>query len=156
MAMKRGFFFGLLVFLAGWTVPAIPVSAQETFAKDRLTIITADGREYPFRVEIAQTLQQRAQGLQGRRQLAADAGMLFDFGKIQPVTMWMKDTFIPLDMLFIGVDGQIVNIVQETVPGSLSFNESAGSVRGVLEIRARTAARLGIKKGDQVKHRIFD
>ncbi len=155
-SMKNGFFIGILLFLFAWTVPAMPGSAQEAFAKDRLTIATADGREYPFRVEIAETFQQRAQGLQGRRQMATDAGMLFDFGKIQPVTMWMKNTFIALDMIFIGPGGKIVNIVHETVPGSISFIESAGLVRGVLEVRAKTAARLGIKKGDRVKHRIFE
>ena len=67
-----------------------------------------------------------------------------------------KDTFIALDMIFIGPGGKIVNIVHETVPGSLSFIESAGPVLGVLEVRAKTAARLGIKKGDRVKHRIFE
>lgn len=155
-SMRRGFSIGILVFLFAWAVPAMPGSAQETFTKDRLTIVTADGREYPFRVEIAETFQQRAQGLQGRRQMAADAGMLFDFGKIQPVTMWMKDTFIALDMIFIGPGGKIVNIVHETVPQSLSIIGSAGPVRGVLEVRAKTAARLGIKPGDRVKHRIFE
>ena len=155
-SMRRGFFIGALVFLFAWAVPPMPGSAQETFAKDRLTIVTAAGREYPFRVEIAETLQQRAQGLQGRRQMATDAGMLFDFGKAKPVIMWMKDTFIALDMIFIGPGGKIVNIVHETVPGSLSFIESAGPVLGVLEVRAKTAARLGIKKGDRVKHRIFE
>jgi len=95
------------------------------------------------------------QGLQGRRRLAADAGMLFDFGRPVPVMMWMKDTHVSLDMLFIDAEGRVVNIARGTVPFSLTPIRSAGPVRAVLEVNAGTAARLGIKPGDRVLHPLF-
>ncbi len=90
-----------------------------------------------------------------RKNLAADAGMLFDFGSPEKVVMWMKNTLIPLDMLFIKPGGIIANIASGTAPLSLSPVPSNGPVRGVLELKAGTAARLGIRPGDQVLHPIF-
>ncbi len=155
--MKRRFILVAVFGLLAWTAAASgPAYAEESFAKNHLTIVSANGRQHRFTVEIASTQEQRTQGLQGRRQLAADAGMLFDFGRIQPVFMWMKNTYLPLDMIFIRNDGRIVNIAPETTPESLAIIESAGSVRAVLEVPAGTAARLGIKAGDRVEHRIFE
>ena len=155
--MKRGFALVAVFVLLAWTVPAPgPAYAEESFAKSRLTIVSANGGRHRFTVEIASTPEQRAQGLQGRRQLAAAAGMLFDFGRIQPVFMWMKNTYLPLDMIFIRNNGRIVNIAPETTPESLAIIESAGLVKAVLEVPAGTAARLGIKAGDRVEHRIFE
>ena len=131
------------------------VLAQETFAKERLTVVRAGGGRYSFDVEIAETSRQRTQGLQGRKQLALGAGMLFDFKNPQLVTMWMKNTYVSLDMIFIATDGSIIKIARETLPKSLTIIESGGVVLGVLEVRAGTAGRLGIKKGDRVEHRIF-
>ncbi len=76
--------------------------------------------------------------------------MLFDFQRAVPVAMWMKNTFIPLDMLFIAADGRIVNIARRTVPQSLETIPSAAPVRWVLELNAGAAARLGIRAGDRV------
>lgn len=132
-----------------------PALAQETFRNERLTVVGGGGGRYPFDVEIAETFRQRAQGLQGRRQLAPGSGMLFNFKNPQLTTMWMKNTFVALDMIFIDAGGTIIKIVRETTPKSLSIIESGGPVLGVLEVRAGTAARLGIKKGDRVEHRIF-
>ena len=87
--------------------------------------------------------------------LARDAGMLFDYGRVQPAAMWMKNTFIPLDMLFIGEDGNIVRIAQRTVPHSLAVVASVEPVRAVLELKGGSAARFGIKPGDRVRHEIF-
>lgn len=155
--MKRGFILVAVFVLLAWTATASgPAYAEESFAKGHLTIVSANGGQYRFTVEIASTPEQRAQGLQGRRQLAADAGMLFDFGRIQPVLMWMKNTYLPLDIIFIRNDGRIVNIAPETTPESLAIIESAGLVKAVLEVPAGTAARLGIKAGDRVEHRIFE
>ena len=95
------------------------------------------------------------QGLQHRKGLSPDAGMLFDFKVAQPVAMWMKNTYVPLDMLFIDRGGLILNIAQDTTPLSLTGVASAGPAKGVLEIRAGTAARLGIKSGDRVHHPVF-
>ena len=90
-----------------------------------------------------------------RENLAADAGMLFDFGSSEKVAMWMKNTLIPLDMLFIKPGGIIANIASGTTPLSLAPVPSNGPVRGVLELKAGTAARLGIRPGDRVLHPIF-
>ena len=128
--------------------------AAEPFATSSLSLVTAKGR-FRFTVEMAQDDAQRAQGLQNRQTLAAHAGMLFDYKRRRPVAMWMKNTLVPLDMLFIGADGRVVNIAADTVPGSLTSIPSAGPVRAVLEVNAGTAARLGIKPGDRVIHPIF-
>ena len=155
--MKRGFILVAVSVLLVWTAAATwPVFAQEPFARGRLTIVSAAGERNQFMVEIASTPQQRSLGLQGRRQLAPDQGMLFDFGRIEPVFMWMKNTYLPLDMIFISGEGRIVNIAPETTPESLTIIESAAPVRWVLEVRARTAARLGIQAGDRVEHRIIE
>lgn len=129
--------------------------ALATFPQNELHIETAAGKSYRFRVEIAATVKQRAQGLMFRRRLAPDAGMLFDYGREVTVSMWMKNTLLPLDILFISSDGSIVNIAQRTVPGSLAPIPSARPVRGVLEINAGTSSRLGLRPGDKVRHPIF-
>ncbi len=120
-----------------------------------LAIQSSDGKTYRFKVEIAAKPEERAQGLMYRRTLAADAGMLFDFGQTAPVAMWMKNTLIPLDMLFVAADGVIVNIAQRTVPHSLTAIPSAQPVRFVLEVPGGTTARLGIKPGDKLIHPLF-
>ena len=90
-----------------------------------------------------------------RQSLAPDAGMLFDFNAPSPVSMWMKNTFVPLDMLFVDAGGHIVNIGERTVPGSLEPVTAAAPVRAVLELNGGTAARLGIRPGDRVLFPIF-
>ncbi len=129
-------------------------SAPVRYETSDLVVVTVLCRSY-FTVELAASEEQRMQGLQGRRRLAADAGMLFDFQGTGPVVMWMKDTYVPLDMLFIDPGGRIVNIAEHTVPLSLTAIRSAGPVRAVLELNAGTAARLGIRPGDRVLHSVF-
>lgn len=119
------------------------------FGASRLALVTAEGR-FVFDVEVADTPQQRSQGLQGRRGLAPSAGMIFDFGADQPVFMWMKNTPTSLDMVFITDDGLIANIARNTMPLSLATIGSDGPVRFVLEVSAGTAARLGLSPGDKV------
>ena len=126
-----------------------------TFETSEIVIETRDGKRHDFRVELALNQRQRAQGLMYRPKLAPGAGMLFDYGWETPVAMWMKNTIVPLDMLFIGADGVIVNIAERTVPRSLAPIPSDGAVRAVLEVNAGTTARLGIKPGDRILHRIF-
>lgn len=140
--------------LALATFAAAGARAAEPFATSSLSLVTAKGR-FRFTVEMALDAAQRAQGLQFRETLAAHAGMLFDYERPQPVTMWMKNTLVPLDMLFISADGRVVNIAADTVPKSLAPISSAGPVRAVLEVNAGTAARLGIEPGDRVIHPIF-
>ncbi len=103
---------------------------------------------HKFEVEIAATTDQQRQGLMYRRQMAANAGMLFLYDNGSRVTMWMSNTYIPLDMLFIAADGRITHIVERTVPQSTELIGSNGPVRAVLELNGGTASRLGIKVGD--------
>ena len=122
---------------------------------DRLDIITADGTHHSFHIELAAKPAERERGLMYRQSLAADTGMLFDFGEDRLVSMWMKNTFIPLDMLFITRDGTVVTIAANTVPQSLDTISSGRPVRAVLEIKGGEAARQGIASGARVMHPLF-
>ena len=124
-----------------------PSGAVET---NQLTIDTAKGPQV-FTVELATTPRDMEIGLMFRQSLAADAGMLFVYPSDQPVTFWMKNTFIPLDMLFIASDGHIRRIVERTIPQSADTIPSIDEVRAVLEVNGGTASRLGIKTGDVVR-----
>jgi uncharacterized membrane protein (UPF0127 family) len=126
----------------------------QSFPKAELTIVTATG-PHKFTVELATTPAQMEQGLMFRRSLGADAGMLFDYRQPSMAVMWMKNTLIPLDMLFVDQAGRILNIHERAVPGSLETIASAGAVRAVVELNGGTAARLGIKPGDRVVFPIF-
>ena len=106
-------------------------------------------------VEVMRTPDQHARGLMFRRYLPDDRGMLFDFGKDEVVQMWMKNTIASLDMVFIGADGRIRAIAENTVPQSLATIDSRLPVRATLELAAGTTARLDIRVGDVVKQRIF-
>jgi uncharacterized protein len=147
-ARLRWLLLGLALVLA-W-----PASAQTSFETTSLAIESASGT-LNFEVELASTPEQRRQGLMFRESLAADQGMLFDFGDAAPVTMWMRNTFIPLDMLFIDADGRIARIVADTEPLSDAVIGSGDPVRAVLELAAGTSAELGIAVGDRVVHPIF-
>lgn len=119
-----------------------------------LTIETANG---PVRlnVEIADDDNEREHGLMYRQSLPDDRGMLFDFPQPERASFWMHNTPLSLDIIFIGVDGRILNIAEHTTPYSEAQIPSAGLTRGVLEIRAGRAAALDIRPGDRVRHRIF-
>ena len=153
--MKR--LLALLILVAA--AAAAPAAAQSGFAAFEtasLSIETAGGTEQAFLVEVAETGDQRAQGLMFRRQMAADAGMLFLFGGSEVRAMWMKNTLIPLDMLFIDETGKIVRIEERTVPHSERAIVSGGPVSAVLELNAGTASRLKIEPGDRVRHPAFE
>lgn len=119
-----------------------------------LEIVTSDG-VHVFTVEMARTDEERQKGLMFRKDLPEGRGMLFDFKPDQPVAMWMRNTYIPLDMLFINGDGTIRRIAENTEPLSETTIPSGGPVRGVLEVIGGTAKRLGIKAGDKVAHPLF-
>ena len=119
-----------------------------TFSTEQLVVRTREGKEIAFTVELAVAANQRQQGLMDRRAMAADHGMLFDFGETRRVYMWMKNTYLPLDMLFIDQGGRIVLVRADTVPLSEEIVDSREPVRFVLELNAGTAARLGIEPGD--------
>ena len=148
--MKR---FFILAALAIFLAPAMSAGQGmlAKFEQGELAIVT-DGGRHEFNVELALTTAQHQQGLMFRREMAPDAGMLFDFGpRPRRASMWMKNTYIPLDMLFIKSDGQIDSISERTTPHSLEAISSRGMVRYVLEINGGTAARLGIAPGDRVE-----
>jgi acetoin utilization protein AcuC len=127
-----------------------------TFERDGLILHTAEGAELAFDIELAASPQQQSQGLMYRQNLAADAGMLFLYRPAREVSMWMKNTLIPLDMLFIAEDGIVVKIAERTVPLSLTTISSGERVRAVLEINGGMASRLGIRPGDRVVHPAFE
>ena len=116
---------------------------------DVVVIATRDG-PVRFAVEVAVTAQERAVGLMHRRELAADGGMIFDFGAEQDVLMWMRNTYVPLDMLFIDAGGAIRHIAKRTTPLSERTISSQGPVRYVLEINSGLADKLKIAIGDTV------
>lgn len=134
-----------------WT--AIPVPAW-TASNETLEIATQSGVR-AFAVEVVATEEERQKGLMFRKELPEGNGMLFDFKVEAPVSFWMKNTYISLDMIFIRADGRIASIAENTEPMSERLVPSAGPVRGVLEVIAGTSRKLGIKPGDRVGHRIF-
>jgi uncharacterized protein len=140
--------------LAACLLPGLTRAQLATFGKSELDIETASGKQH-FNVEVAKTPEQMTQGLMYRRSMPADAGMLFEYDHPQPVAFWMKNTLIPLDMLFIGADGTVLDIHERAVPLSLDSIASNGPVLGVLELNGGTASRLGIKRGDRVDHPLF-
>lgn len=138
---------------AFWLWLALTVSAVAA-ERSALTVVTAKG-EHVFQVEVADTNETRAKGLMFRTEMAADAGMLFDFKTEQPVYFWMKNTYLPLDMIFIRANGTVARIEANTVPLSERSVPSGSPVRYVLEINAGRAAQIGLKPGDVVRHPII-
>ncbi|MBR9970972.1 DUF192 domain-containing protein [Magnetospirillum sulfuroxidans] len=139
-------------------VLALPMDgawAQAQFPQTPLQVISVDGARHGFTVEVATSADQLAQGLMYRTKMAADAGMLFDFGAPRAISMWMKNTLIPLDMVFITADGVIAGIAERTVPHSTATIASPGPIKAVLELNGGTASRLKLKAGDRVVHPIF-
>lgn len=146
----------LLGFLLSLCMLIRPVWADDAplMNFEPLTIAT-EGDATMFTVEVADSDAARARGLMFRQRLPEDRGMLFDFGAPRQVAMWMKNTYIPLDMLFIRADGTIAYIAENTKPQSLDTIGVSEPVLAVLELAGGTAKRLGIRGGDRVYHRIF-
>jgi hypothetical protein len=128
--------------------------APQSLRTEPLAIATQRGQAR-FTVEIADTGETREIGLMCRTHLAGDRGMLFDFKTPQPVSFWMKNTLIPLDMVFIAADGRVVSVASNAIPKDETPINSAGIILGVLEIAGGRAAALGIEPGDRVRERIF-
>jgi uncharacterized membrane protein (UPF0127 family) len=120
-----------------------------------LEIVTKSG-VHVFAVEMATTEEEKTTGLMYRKELADGKGMLFDFSPEQEVSMWRKNTYIPLDMIFIRADGRILRIAENTEPLSTRIIPSNGLAKGVLEVIAGTAQKYGIKPGDRVAHPLFN
>ena len=119
-----------------------------------LQIVTAGGTR-EFRVEIAADDASRERGLMNRRYMAADHGMLFEFDRDAPVAFWMKNTYIPLDMIFISRAGVVTNVVANAEPLSERVIPSGPPCAAVLELNGGTAAAIGLKVGDKVRHQFF-
>jgi uncharacterized membrane protein (UPF0127 family) len=132
----------------------VMASGAGAAALEKLTIATASGQK-SFDVEVMRTDAEREKGLMFRNYLPADRGMLFDFGAEREVFMWMKDTPLPLDMVFIRKNGSIARIAANTEPYSLTVLSSGEPVIGVLEINAGISEKLGIRAGDKVIHPLF-
>jgi len=147
---RRALVVVLLVGLGiGFRTGGAAAQGSVAFGHGELDIQTASGRHH-FTIELATEMAQQVQGLMFRRNLAPDAGMLFLYTDDHDIQMWMKNTLIPLDMIFMRADGTISNIAERTVPQSLATIGSDGPARAVLEVNGGTAARLGIKPGDHV------
>lgn len=159
MSWKSSFAAGALAVLAvlggcAQSESKAGANAEAAVETEQLTIDTHNG-PVSFAVEIADDDAERNRGLMFRDPLPDDRGMLFHFQEPEHASFWMRNTPSSLDIIFIGVDGRILNIADHTVPYSDAPIPAAGLTRGVLEIRAGRAAELGIRPGDRVRHRIF-
>jgi uncharacterized membrane protein (UPF0127 family) len=146
-------FFQLLIISFLLALSASTVARADP-ATEIARITTATG-EHDFRVEIADTPKARARGLMLRKSMPENHGMLFDFGAERPVSMWMKNTYIPLDMVFIGRDGRVVGVAADTEPLSERIITSPEPAYAVLELNAGAARRISLAPGDRVRHRMF-
>ncbi len=151
--LRRGFLLivAALVLLAP---DAAYAASDPGMRREPLTIVTSMGR-FRFEAEIADTPETRTRGLMFRRSMGENEGMLFDFKFDQPISMWMRNTYIPLDMIFILADGRVNAIAENTKPLSRDIIPSQGPVRYVLEVVAGTAKRIGLRPGDRIEHSLF-
>ncbi|QQO21761.1 DUF192 domain-containing protein [Bradyrhizobium diazoefficiens] len=146
----KGWLAAMLV-IAGCIVASVPAEAASF---QPLEIVTKNGVQV-FSVEMATTEKEKETGLMYRKELADGKGMLFDFNPEQEVSMWMKNTYVSLDMIFIRADGRILRIAENTEPMSTKIISSRGPARAVLEVVAGTAQKYGIRPGDRVGHPLF-
>ncbi|MBH5371484.1 DUF192 domain-containing protein [Bradyrhizobium glycinis] len=146
----NGWLAAILV-IAGWAVAGAPAGAASF---QPLEIVTKNGVQV-FSVEMATTPEEKETGLMYRKELADGKGMLFDFNPEQEISMWMKNTYVSLDMIFIRADGRILRIAENTEPLSTKIISSRGPARAVLEVVAGTAQKYGIRPGDRVGHPLF-
>jgi hypothetical protein len=134
---------------------ALPAMAGKAPPTQVLKVETAKGTK-TFHVEVVREEKDRNRGLMYRRTMGADHGMLFDYDPPVDIAFWMKNTYIPLDIIFIDAEGRIIRIAENTTPLSLDHIPSGGPARGVLEINGGLSAKLGIGPGDRVHHALFD
>ncbi len=148
----------LLAFVPIAIFPSPAVPGEEAIGPrlnfEKLEIVTASGT-HAFSVEVMRSELERERGLMFRRFLPQDRGMLFDFTTEQVVTMWMKNTYLPLDMIFIGRTGKVVAVAENAVPLSEKIISSGLPAYAVLEVNAGTIGRIGLRIGDSVRHPVF-
>jgi uncharacterized membrane protein (UPF0127 family) len=153
----------LTVALLGLTLSAFGAPSESAdarqldrlFNRSTLQIATPDARLHTLNIWIADTDARRARGLMFVEELDDDAGMLFVYPQPQPIAMWMKNTHIPLDMLFVRADGRVTRVVANTKPMSTATIQSPETVLAVIELKAGSAARMKIRPGAQVIHPAF-
>jgi hypothetical protein len=162
-SVRAGRLFGVLaaflVALIGFgpfafAPPALAQAQAAPGGLQPLDFVTASGTHH-FSVEVMETDAQRERGLMFRRYLPPDRGMLFDFKTEQPVMMWMKNTYLPLDMVFISRSGIVTSIAKDTEPLSERIIPSGGPVYAVLELNAGTAEKIDLQPGDHVVQALF-
>ena len=141
-----------VLFLFSWNTGQL--SAQDATKREALTLVTSSG-EHKFNVEIAATRDQHSRGLMFRRSMDPAHGMLFVYKDVQYVSMWMRNTYITLDMIFIRADGKVHRIEKSTEPLSERVIESGDKVLGVLEVKGGTASRINLKPGNVIRHSLF-
>jgi len=146
---------GAALFVMAIGTAASVALADVQMRVEKLWLLPSDGRELAIDVEIADDAKQKALGLMFRTELADNKGMLFPYGEPREISMWMRNTYIPLDMLFIKPDGVIHRIEVRTEPLSERIVASGGPVSAVLELAGGATQRLGIKAGDRVRHPSF-
>lgn len=156
MILRRTFLTGALALIGAVTVVGA-ATAEDGVAECALEHLDLRGAwgEARFSIELAVTPREQARGLMWRQQLAPDAGMLFVYPKPGQPAFWMKNTLIPLDMLFITPDGRVQHVHTRAIPGDLTPISGGAGVSAVLEIPGGRAAELGITAGDQVRHPAF-
>lgn len=142
------------IFLFAFVVFAAPARADEPIRQE-IVAVTADGTKHVIHAEIADTDEERAQGLMFRTEMAEDHGMLFVFPAMRPLGFWMRNTLIPLDMIFIKDDGVIHHIHANAKPQDETIIPSQGPVSRVLELNGGAAERMGIKPGDRLYNEVY-
>jgi uncharacterized membrane protein (UPF0127 family) len=139
-------YVGLLVYQAVFAIPPAVV-----FPRGSMTLIS-QGVEHRFEVELALTPEAQGRGLMLRESLADNQGMLFIYPRVMPITLWMKSTLIPLDMVFFTDQGVVHHLIENAEPETLTMRSSNGPVRGVVELPGGTVKRLGIAVGDRLTY----
>ena len=149
MTCKKPRAFHVFAILCSALLYILAIHARAESKLGDVLVLRGDGATVRLSVEFAMDSTSHARGLMGRTELAPRQGMLFDFGQPSPVTMWMKETFLSLDMIFADRHGVIVSIARHTTPESLDLIRGGDAVRYVLEINAGEAQSLGIATGDR-------
>lgn len=159
MQLKASVFRVVLVLFC---LIASPVTARDVtpdpnavFPVETLKVVTRSG-EFHFSVEIADDDVERARGLMFRETMLPTHGMFFNFGEVRRVDMWMRNTLLSLDMVFVRPDGTVARIATDTVPGSLRVISSGEPVSHVLELNAGITRMINLKPGDRLIHRDFE
>jgi len=134
---------------------AAPAEDPNPVGPREALVVVSGKSSHAFKVEVVRREADRNRGLMFRESMADAHGMLFEYDPPQDVSFWMKNTYIPLDIIFIDARGRIIRIAENTVPFDLAPIPSGGAARGVLEIHGGLSRKLGIRAGDRVRHRIF-